>query len=105
MLLALWRGRPQRVYHASDDTEMRMGEYFEWAARLYGLPSPPRISREQARQQLPASLLSFMGESRRLRNGRAKRELGWRLRYPTVAEGLGSRADAQGRTCTPPLES
>ena len=90
MSLALWRGRPQRIYHASDDTEMRMGEYFEWAARLYGLPPPPRISREQARQQLPASLLSFMGESRRLRNDRAKRELGWSLRYPTVAEGLGS---------------
>ena len=34
--------------------------------------------------------LSFMGESRRLRNDRAKRELGWSLRYPTVAEGLGS---------------
>ena len=90
MSLALWRGRPQRIYHASDDTEMRMGEYLEWAARLYGLPPPPRISREQARQQLPASLLSFMGESRRLRNDRAKRELGWSLRYPTVAEGLGS---------------
>lgn len=61
MSLALWRGRPQRIYYASDDTEMRMGEYFEWAARLYGLPPPPRISREQARQQLPASLLELHG--------------------------------------------
>ncbi len=33
-------------------------------------------------------LLSFMNESRRLDNGRLLRELGVRLRYPTVAEGL-----------------
>ena len=38
--------------------------------------------------------LSFMGESRRLRNDRLKRELGLKLRYPTVASGLqtGTRA-------------
>ncbi len=29
-----------------------------------------------------------MGESRRLRNTRLKRELGLRWRYPTVAQGL-----------------
>jgi len=33
-------------------------------------------------------LLSFMSESRRLRNERLKSELRLRLRYPTVAEGL-----------------
>jgi hypothetical protein len=32
--------------------------------------------------------LSFMGESRRLRNLRMKRELGLTLRYPTVDAGL-----------------
>ena len=89
-LRALWRGRPQRVYHASDDTELRMGDYFDFAAGLYGLPRPERLARAQAQQALPASLLSFMGESRRLRNGRLKRELGLRLRYPTVAEGLAA---------------
>ncbi|GGH48816.1 NAD-dependent dehydratase [Comamonas phosphati] len=87
-VLALWRGKSQRIYHASDDTELRMGDYFDLAADLYGLPRPPRISREQAVQQLPASLLSFMGESRRLLNHRLKRELRLVLRYPTVAQGL-----------------
>ncbi len=90
-LLALWRGRPQRIYHASDDTELRMGDYFDLAADLYGLPRPPRLPRAQAQEALPASLLSFMGESRRLRNGRLKRELGLRLRHPTVAQGLAAR--------------
>ncbi len=87
-LAALWRGAAQRVYHVSDDTELKMGDYFDLAAGLYGLPRPPRISRTDAAQQLPATLLSFMGESRRLANNRLKRELRLRLRYPTVALGL-----------------
>lgn len=38
-------------------------------------------------------LLSFMGESRRLDNRRMLQELGVRLRYPSVAQGLqGPRA-------------
>ena len=87
---ALWRGGPQRVFHASDDSEIKMGDYVDLAARLYGLPLPPRIARDQAQAQLPVSLLSFMGESRRLDNTRLKRELRVRLRYPTVATGLQS---------------
>lgn len=86
---ALWRGRPQRVYHASDDTELKMGDYFDLAADLYGLPRPPRIPREGAEQHLSLMVLSFMNESRRLRNQRMKDELRVRLRYPTVREGLG----------------
>lgn len=89
-LRALWRGKPQRIYHASDDTQLKMGDYFDLAADLYGLSRPPRISRELAQTELPASLLSFMSESRRLSNQRLKRELGLRLHYPTVVEGLQS---------------
>ncbi|WP_298231959.1 NAD-dependent epimerase/dehydratase family protein, partial [uncultured Azohydromonas sp.] len=85
---ALHRGAPQRVLHASDDTELRMGDYFDLAAELCGLPRPPRIPWQEARQQLSPLQLSFMGESRRLDNRRLKRELRLRLRYPTVREGL-----------------
>lgn len=87
-LAALWRGAPQRAYHASDDTELKMGDYFDLAAGLYGLPRPARLSRAEAVRQLPAMLLSFMSESRRLANSRLKRELRLGLRYPTVALGL-----------------
>ncbi len=88
LVAALWRGRPQRVVNAVDDTELKMGDWFDLAADVYGLPRPPRISREEARQVLPPTLLSFMSESRRLGNERLKRELRLRLRYPTVAAGL-----------------
>lgn len=87
---ALWCGAAERVYHVSDDSGLRMGEYFDWAADLYGLPRPPRLSWEEAQAQLPSTLLSFMGESRRLHTRRLARELRLRLAYPTVVQGLQS---------------
>ncbi len=85
---ALWMARPQRNLHVSDDSDLRMGDYFDLAADLYGLPRPPRIARDAASAELPLMLLSFMSESRRLRNDRIKHELRLRLRYPTVSDGL-----------------
>jgi nucleoside-diphosphate-sugar epimerase len=85
---ALVRGLPQRIVNVSDDTDLRMGEYFDLAADLSGLPRPPRISRAEAGKQLSPMLMSFMSESRRLDNRRLKRELRLQLRYPTVREGL-----------------
>ena len=69
-------------------TNLKMGDYFDWAADLYQLPRPPRVARSSAKEQLPLMLLSFMSESRRLDNQRMKKELRLHLRYPTVAQGL-----------------
>ena len=85
---ALHRGAPQRVLHVCDDSELRMGDYFDLAADLEGLPRPRRVTREQAEAELSTMQLSFMGESRRLINTRLKTELRLRLRYPSVAQGL-----------------
>ncbi len=93
-LRALWLARPQRVVHVCDDTQLRMGDYLDRVADLLGLPRPPRIAREGAERQLPLALLSFMHESRRLRNGRLKRELRLRLTYPTIDEGWAQAAAA-----------
>ena len=89
---ALWLGLPQRLYNVSDESELKMGDYFDLAADLYGLPRPPRVSRTSARELLPVMLLSFMDESRRLVNTRMAQELRLRLRYPTVHTGLLSGA-------------
>jgi len=89
-LLALWRGGAPRVFHVSDDSELKMGDYFDLAADLYGMARPSRLARSEAQGQLPLQLLSFMGESRRLDNTRLKRELRLRLKYATVASGLGA---------------
>jgi nucleoside-diphosphate-sugar epimerase len=86
--LALWRGRSQRVFNVVDDTDLKMGDYFDLAADLYGMPRPPRVARDAAVDQLPLMLLSFMSESRRLSNRRIRRELRWAPHHPTVREGL-----------------
>jgi nucleoside-diphosphate-sugar epimerase len=88
VLAAMWRGRPQRVYNVSDDSELKMGDYFDLAADLYGLPRPRRVPRSTAEDELPLMLLSFMSESRRVMNGRMKTELRLALRYPNVESGL-----------------
>ena len=87
-IAALHRAPTQRAIHASDDSELRMGEYFDLAADLFGLPRPPRVTRVEAAVQLSPMQLSFMSESRRLDNRRLKTELRFALRYPTVADGL-----------------
>ncbi len=85
---ALWRGRALRVYNVSDDTCLKMGDYLDAAADLYGLPRPPRVSRAQAQAVLSPMQFSFMCESRRLDNTRLKQELRLCLRYATVWQGL-----------------
>lgn len=86
----LYLGAPQRNFNVCDHTQLKMGDYYDWAADHYGLPRPPRIDRASAPQQLPLMLLSFMGESRRINSERVLRE--WRMawRYPTVAQGLAA---------------
>ncbi|MGE5116753.1 MAG: SDR family NAD(P)-dependent oxidoreductase, partial [Betaproteobacteria bacterium] len=95
-LAALFRGAPQRVYHASDDDEAKMGDWFDRVADLAGLPRPPRLTRAQARAALSPLALSFLGESRRLDNRRLKRELRVALRYPTVDAAFRSPARGAG---------
>jgi nucleoside-diphosphate-sugar epimerase len=87
-LAALFRGRPNRVYNAVDDSGLKMGDWFDVVADHLGLPRPPRLSRAEVVAAVTPAMRSFLAESRRLSNRRAKRELGFRLKYPTVRQGL-----------------
>ena len=89
---ALLREDVAGIFNASDDTEMKMGDYFDLVADRHGLPRPLRITRDEAATRVSADLLSFWGESRRLHNRRIKQELAVQLRYPTVREGVPSMA-------------
>ena len=82
--------RSGRMYNASDDSVLKMGDYFDLVADRFGLPRPPRVSRAEAAQRISPQLLSFMNESRRLTNRRIKRELRFKLRYPTVGDGIAA---------------
>ncbi|MFN3398145.1 MAG: SDR family oxidoreductase [Sulfurimicrobium sp.] len=92
---ALTHGRPGRVYNAADDTPMKMADYFDLVADHYRLERPRRISWQEAQEEISPGMLSYMNESRRIANDRLKRELGVRLRYPGVGEGLEGISDAE----------
>lgn len=96
--LALFRGRPNRVYHAVDGSVKKMGDYFDMVADHFGLPRSPRISRTEAQEALSPALLSFLNESRILDNTRLLRELRVRLSYPDVAAALESMDRPPGET-------
>lgn len=92
VVAALRHARPGRIYHACDDSNLKMGEYFDLVADRFALPRPSRIPRAQAEGRISAGMLSFMQESRRLTNMRIKQELGVNLCYPSVADCLAAVA-------------
>lgn len=85
---AVWRGMTQRVIHAADGEELRMGDYLDAVADAAGLPRPPAGSPEDVQAAVSPMMWTFMRESRRLKNERLRRELGVTLRYPRVADAL-----------------
>ena len=87
-LALVFRGKPNRVYNAVDDSGLKMGDWFDVVADHLGLPRPPRLPRADVIAAVTPAMRSFLTESRRLSNRRIKAELGFRLRYPTVREGL-----------------
>jgi nucleoside-diphosphate-sugar epimerase len=92
---ALDADSPPGIYNAADDSELKMGEWFDLVADRCGLARPPRVARTEAERVIPPALLSFMSESRRLVNRRMKEALGIRLRYPTVFDGVPRGAAAK----------
>lgn len=93
--LALMRALPNRVYNAVDDAELKMADYFDAVADAFGLARPPRLPRAALAGQVSPQLLSFMAESRRIGNGRIKRELGVRLRYPETGAAVRMMANTK----------
>jgi nucleoside-diphosphate-sugar epimerase len=96
VIAALNHAAPGRTYNAVDDLPQKMGDYFDLVADRHGLQRPPRVTRSEAQRVIPENLLSFMSESRQLTNHRIKQELRFRLRYPSVLEGLRVLGGGEG---------
>lgn len=77
---------PAGAYNLADDLPCSQNTVIEEAARLLGLAPPPLETLKEAR--LSPMARAFYAENRRVANGKAKRVLGWRPRYPTYREGL-----------------
>ncbi|MDR2689577.1 MAG: SDR family oxidoreductase [Azoarcus sp.] len=100
-LRALACARPGRIYNATDDSRLKMGDYFDLVADALALPRPPRLPREHLRARLSPGALSFVAASRRIDNTRITGELAYRLRYPTVAHGLATIHDLPVSSSSP----
>lgn len=81
-------GAAPAAWNLSDDLPCSQNAVIEAACHLLGRNPPELLSLEEA--GLSPMARGFYAENRRVANGRAKRLLGWRLRYPTYREGLAA---------------
>jgi nucleoside-diphosphate-sugar epimerase len=91
LIASMRRPRPGAVYNAADDEPSPPQDVVLYACRLLDLAPPPEVSLDAA--ALSPAMREFYAESRRVSNGRVKRELGVRFSYPDYRAGL----DAIGR--------
>jgi nucleoside-diphosphate-sugar epimerase len=76
------------VYNVSDGKPTTMTDYFNRVADAFGLPRPAQVSLEEARKVMTPLMLSYIGESRRMKNDKLLNGLGVNLRYPDLESGL-----------------
>jgi nucleoside-diphosphate-sugar epimerase len=81
------------IYNVTDGDHSSSTQYLQLAAAAAGLAPPPLVSMAEARERIPAGMLSFLLESRRVDNRRLRQELGLQLRYPTLAAGVRASLD------------
>jgi len=93
-------GRNNRTYNATDDSQIKMGDYFDLVADGFGLPRAPRLSRREVEERLSPLQFSFMSESRRLLNLRIKQELRVKLRYARVEDGVAAARMERNSWCS-----
>lgn len=88
--LAIAEDSMHGIYNVSDGQPGNMTQYFNAVADAAGLPRPPLITMAEAQQQLSAGMLSYLVESRRLRNDKLLRDSGYQFIYPDLASGLAA---------------
>ena len=79
---------PAGAYNLADDAPASQNAVIEEACRLLGAVPPPLQSLQAA--ALSPMARGFYAENRRVANGKAKRVLGWTLRYPDYRSGLAA---------------
>ena len=88
-VLALEHDGPA-VYNIVDDEPSPTREWLPELARIVGTEPPERFTREQALQYAGEVPVVKATESRGASNAKAKRELGWALRYPGWRQGFAA---------------
>jgi 2-alkyl-3-oxoalkanoate reductase len=85
--LAVDRGAPG-VYNIVDDDPAPVSEWLPYLADVLGARPPRRVPAWLARLIVGEAAVSMMTKIRGSSNAKAKRELGWKLRYPSWRVGF-----------------
>ncbi len=92
------------VYNIVDDEPAAAYEWLPEMARTLGAKPPRRVPRWLARMLAGEAVVMMATESRGATNEKAKRELGWTLRYPSWRQGFadtyGSASHGSGPRAT-----
>ncbi|MDX6231579.1 MAG: hypothetical protein QOH68_530 [Nocardioidaceae bacterium] len=80
--------RARGVFNIVDDEPAPFHEWLPYYAACAGAKPPRRIPAWLARLAIGEMMVSMMTEGRGFSNAKAKRELGWDLRYPSWRQGF-----------------
>jgi nucleoside-diphosphate-sugar epimerase len=76
------------VFNIVDDEPAPASEWLPYAAACVGAKPPMRVPKWLARMVAGEVAVTMMTEGRGFSNAKAKRELGWKLRYPSWRQGF-----------------
>jgi nucleoside-diphosphate-sugar epimerase len=90
--------RARGVFNIVDDEPAPAREWLPYLASCAGAKPPVRIPKWLARLLAGEVVVTIMTEGRGFSNAKAKRELGWELRYPSWRQGFKEALVAVGQT-------
>ncbi len=76
------------IINITDGNPSTMTDYFNHVADYANLPRPPQISMAEAEQTLSAGMVSYLRESRRIKNDKMLSMLAIKLIYPSLPAAL-----------------
>ena len=79
---------PNHIINVTDGNPSTMTVYFNHVADYAKLHRPPQISLQEAEQTLSAGMVSYLKESRRIKNDKMLEILGLTLEYPDLKASL-----------------
>jgi nucleoside-diphosphate-sugar epimerase len=76
------------VFNIVDDEPAPVGEWLPYLAQCAGAKPPRRLPQRLARLLAGEMVVGMMTNGRGFSNAKAKRDLGWQLRYPSWRQGF-----------------
>jgi nucleoside-diphosphate-sugar epimerase len=99
-MLAMDRGAPG-IYNIADDDPAPAKEWLPALAEILGAKPPRRVPRWVGKLAAGEPGVSMFTQIRGISNAKAKRELGWRLAYPSWREGFRAWLAPEGERAVP----